>query len=105
MAEKNYTEVTLMGKSYVLGGTEEEAYLQRVATYVNSKVQRLKKTQGFLRQSAEYQNLQLVLNLADDYFKSQAQVDELKEKQKELEQEIYNLKHELVASRIRHEEA
>ena len=104
MAEKNYTEVSLMGKTYVLGGAEDEAYLQRVATYVNSKYQELKKTQGFLRQTADYQHLMMVLNLADDYFKAQNRADALKEREAELEQEIYNLKHELVSSRMRHEE-
>ncbi len=104
MAEKHYTEVTLMGKNYVLGGAEDEAYLQRVATYVNSKAQELKRTQGFLRQTPDFQNLMLVMNLADDYFKSQNQVDALKQKQEQLEQEIYDLKHELVSSRMRHDE-
>ena len=104
MAEKHYTEVTLMGKNYVLGGAEDEAYLQRVDTYVNSKAQELKRTQGFLRQTPDFQNLMLVMNLADDYFKSQNQVDVLKQKQEQLEQEIYDLKHELVSSRMRHDE-
>ena len=104
MAEKHYTEVTLMGKNYVLGGAEDETYLQRVATYVNSKAQELKKTQGFLRQTPDFQNLMLVMNLADDYFKAVNQAEALKQKQEQLEQEIYDLKHELVASRMRRDE-
>ena len=90
MAEKNYTEVTLMGKTYELGGYEDESYLQRVATYVNSKEAELKKTQGYLRQNADFRNLMLVMNLADDYFKMMNQVEALKARQEQLEQEIYS---------------
>ena len=94
-----------MGKNYVLGGEADETYLQRVATYVNSKAQELKKTQGYLRQTPDFQNLMLVMNLADDYFKAVNQAEALKQKQEQLEQEIYDLKHELVASRMRRDEA
>lgn len=103
MAEKNYVEVNLMGKNYVLGGHEDEAYLQRVATYVNSRVMDLRKTRGYLRQSADMQHLLLVMNLADDYFKSQDKAEGLKARVAELEQEVYNLKHELVSNRFRRE--
>ena len=104
MAEKNYIEVNLMGKSYILGGSEDEAYLQRVATYVNGKEAELKRMQGYLRQNADFQHLTLLLNMADDYFKALRQVENLKAKQEQMEQEISNLKHELVSSRIRYEE-
>ena len=46
----------------------------------------------------------LVLNLADDYFKAQAKVEELTKKQEAMEQELYSVKHELVSSKIRHDE-
>ena len=101
MAEKNYVEVNLMGKAYVLGGSEDESYLQRVATYVNGKVAELKKTQGYLRQTADYQHLLLVMNLADDYFKAQRQIESLKARQAELEEQVYDLRHELIARKLR----
>ena len=50
MAEKHFTEVTIAGKIYTLGGYEDEEYLQRIASYVNSKQNELRKMQGFLRQ-------------------------------------------------------
>ena len=42
----------------------------------------------------------LALNLADDYFKSQEKVEELKARQETLERSIYELKHELVSRRL-----
>ena len=62
---KNYTEVVIAGKTYDIGGYEDPEYLQRVASYINSKISELRKTQGFLRQPADFQNVMLMLNLAD----------------------------------------
>ena len=105
MAEKTFTQVTLLGKTYHLGGYEDEAYLQRVATYVNSKLSTLRGTSGFLRQTPEMQQAMLALNLADDYFKSQEKVEELKLRQDQLERTIYELKHELVSLRMTGQES
>ena len=38
METKNYTQVLIDGKIYTLGGSEDEAYLQRTASYVNEKL-------------------------------------------------------------------
>ena len=100
MADKIFTDVNLMGKTYRLGCYEDEAYLQRVATYVNGKWTELRGTSGFLRQKPEMQQVMLALNLADDYFKSQEKVEELKARQEILERSIYELKHELVSRRL-----
>lgn len=104
MADKIFTDVNLMGKTYRLGGYEDEAYLQRVATYVNGKAGELRRTAGFLRQTPEMQQVMLSLNLADDYFKSQDKVEELKARQEQLERTIYELKHELVSRRMTNED-
>ena len=102
---KNYTEVTIAGKIYTLGGYEDAEYLQRIATYVNTKMGELRKTQGFLRQSADYQSVMLQLNLADDYFKAKKKAAMLEAKVEMMEKEIYNLKHELVTTQIKYEKS
>mgnify|MGYP000686161322 CR=1 FL=1 len=71
MSQKNYAEVLIDGVVYTLGGTEDEAYLRRVAAYLNEKIGTIKKQRGFSRQNADYQNLMIHLNIADDYFKEQ----------------------------------
>lgn len=103
MADKNYTDVTIAGKIYTLGGYEDEEYLQRIATYVNTKQNDLKKTMGFLRLPADYQNVLIQLNLADDYFKARKKAAMLEAKVELLEKEIYNLKHELVTNQMKYE--
>ncbi len=99
--KKNYTEVTIAGKIYTLGGYEDAEYLQRIATYLNTKNAELRQTQGFLRQSADYQNIMLQLNLADDYFKAKKKAGMLESKIELMEKEIYHLKHELVSTQMR----
>ena len=74
MENKNYTEVYIGGRVYTLGGFEEEEYLQKVAAYVNTRASELRTQQGFLRLAADYQNVLLQLNLADDVFKTRRQV-------------------------------
>ncbi len=103
MSDKTFTEVTVKGKLYTLGGFEDEEYLRRIATYVNSKEGELRKVSGFLRQTADYQSVLLALNLADDYCKAADRAARLEEKVEELEKEVYNLRHELVSNQIRYE--
>lgn len=102
---KNYTEVIINGKPYTLGGYEDSEYLQRVATYINTKVSELKKTEGYMRQSSDYRDMLLLLNLSDDYFKMRDRVSELEIQSEDLEKEIYNLRHELVSLKTKAEEA
>lgn len=103
MDGKNYTDVLIDGKIYTLGGAEETGYLQQVAAYLNEKMAALKKQEGFLKQSEDYQNIMLCLNLADDFFKEKAQVKELAAQKEELEKESYRLKHELVSTQMKME--
>lgn len=101
MDQKNYTEVLIDGKIYMLGGTEEEPYLQKVAAYINDKTGKLKKQDGFLKQSADYQSVMIELNIADDYFKEQERADLLAEQKAALEKEAYSLKHELITTQMK----
>lgn len=96
MDQKNYAEVLIDGRIYTLGGAEEELYLQKVAAYINEKTARMKRREGFLKQSADYQSVMIELNIADDYFKEQERADMLAEQKAALEKEAYSLKHELI---------
>ncbi|HJA70541.1 MAG TPA: cell division protein ZapA [Candidatus Lachnoclostridium stercoravium] len=105
MSSKNYIEVLIDGKIYTLGGMEEEAYLQKVANYINEKISLMKKQNGFLKQSADYQSVMTQLNIADDYFKAMEQVDTLEEQKEDLEKEAYSLRHELVTTQMKLDKA
>ncbi len=101
MDEKNYAEVLIDGNVYTLGGSEEQAYLQKVAAYINDKIAVLKAQPGFTRQNKDYQEVMIYLNLADDYFKTLQEAKMLRAQKDELEKEIYSLKHELVGAQMK----
>ena len=105
MDSKNYTDVLIGGKIYTLGGQEEESYLQQVASYINDKILELRRQDGYLKQSEDYQSVMVYLNLADDYFKEKEQSELLTARRTELEKENYSLKHELVSTQMKLEAA
>ncbi len=105
MSSKNRAEVLIDGKIYTLSGYESEEYLQKVATYINSKLVEFKKLEGYSRQSRENKSILLELNIADDYFKAKKQAEMLEEELAEKDKELYDLKHELIGAQIRLETA
>lgn len=101
MASKTDTEVIIGGKVFTLSGYESEEYLQKVASYINNKISEYNKIDGFKRQPIDTQNVLLQLNIADDYFKAKKQIELMEEQLSEKEKELYDLKHELIATQIK----
>ena len=105
MSSKIATEVIIGGKVYTLCGYESEEYLQKVASYINNKMNEYSKVDSFRRQSLDTQNVLLQLNIADDYFKAKKQISVLEDELQAKEKELYDLKHELISCQIRLENA
>lgn len=105
MSEKTDTEVIIGGKVFTLSGYESEAYLQKVASYINNKLAEYNRSDSFKRLSGDMQNVLIQLNVADDYFKAKKQIELLEEDIRNKEKELYDLKHELIASQIKLENA
>lgn len=101
MANKNDTEVIIGGKLYTLSGYESEEYLQKIASYINNKISDYAKLDVFRRQPLDTQNVLLQLNIADDYFKAKKQISLMEEDVQTKEKELYDLKHELIATQIK----
>lgn len=101
MANKNDTEVIIGGKLYTLSGYESEEYLQKIASYINNKISDYAKLDVFRRQPLDTQNVLLQLNIADDYFKAKKQISLMEEDIQTKEKELYDLKHELIATQIK----
>ena len=101
MSNKTDTEVIIGGKVLTLSGFESEEYLQKVASYLNNKIAEYNKVDSFKRTSSEMQSILLQLNVADDYFKARKQIESLQEEIENKEKELYNIKHELIASQIK----
>ncbi len=103
MSSKTDTEVIIGGKVFTLSGYESEEYLQKVASYINNKVNEYSKVDSFRRQPLDTQSVLLQLNIADDYFKAKKQITVLEEELQRKEKELYDLKHELISSQIKME--
>jgi cell division protein ZapA len=101
MASKTDAEVIIGGKVFTLSGYESEEYLQKVASYINNKIADYNKMEGFKRQPVDTQNVLLQLNIADDYFKAKKQVELLEGQLSDKEKELYDIKHELIATQIK----
>lgn len=103
MSAKTSAEVLIGGKIYTLSGYESEDYLQRVANYINGKINEFDEMDQFRRFPGEMKATLVELNIADDYFKAREQAEKLDWDVKEKEKEIYELKHELISLRIKAE--
>ena len=101
MSSKTDAEVIIGGKIYTLCGYESEEYLQKVASYINSKLDEYGKIDAFRMQNADTRSVLMQLNIADDYFKAKKQISLLEEELHTKENEMYDLKHELIATQMK----
>ena len=101
MQKRTETKVIINEKQFCITGIEEEEYLQKIATYLNSKYASAKEVKGYKNFDADRKQLLVLTNVADDYLKCRQQ---LTDKQSEVEQkdtEMFNLKHDMLADRGR----
>ncbi|MFQ9515295.1 MAG: cell division protein ZapA [Eubacterium sp.] len=105
MSSKNYIDVVIDGKIYNIGGFESEAYLQKVASYINNMILEFKQNESYRMQKMDMQRILLEINIANDYFKAKKQADLLENDLEVKEKEVYDLKHELIISDAKAETA
>ncbi len=101
MSSKNVTEVIINGKIYTLSGYESEEYLQKVATYINNKINEYKNNDSYTRLSHDMQRTLLELNIADDYFKAKKQADSIEKDLESKDKQLYDIKHDLISAQIK----
>ena len=105
MSSKNYIDVVIDGKIYNIGGFESEAYLQKVAAYINNMILDFKQNENYRMQKIDMQRILLQINIANDYFKAKKQADLLESDLEIKEKEVYDLKHELIITDAKAETA
>ena len=101
MAKKTDAQVVIGGKTYTLSGYESEEYILKVAQYLNSKIEELGADSEFARLPADMRQLLLNLNIAEDYFGAEAKIKELEAVIDKKENDLYDIKHELVAAQMK----
>ena len=103
MSAKTNAEVVIDGKVYTLSGYEEPEYLQKVAAYINSKINEIDSMDGIKNLPANMKSVMIQLNIADDYFKAKSQVEKLERDMELKDRELYDLKHDLISNQIKTE--
>ncbi len=103
--KKNDTEVIINNKRYTLSGFESEEYLQKIASFINGKINDLKSQDAYKTMDQEMQAVLLAINLADEYFKLKRQYDESEDDSDSKSNEIYSLKHEIMSLQTKLEKA
>ena len=101
MSSKSDTEVLIGGKVYTLSGYEGEEYLQRVAAYINNKINEFNQMEEVRRFTVDMKATLVELNIADDFFKAKERIEKLEQDLEMKEKEIYDLKHELISEQIK----
>lgn len=104
MNTKNDVEVVINGKQYTLSGYESSEYLQKIATHINEKYANFRKQEGYNHLDMEMKNALMAINLCDDYYKSQKIAQEKQNENADLEKEIFNMKHDMIALKAQLEE-
>lgn len=101
MSAKKSTKVLIDGKVYTLSGYEEEDYLQRIATYLNGKLDEFSQMEGYKNLSVDMKQVLININVADDYFKARDLVEKLESDMENKDKEIYDLKHDLISEQVK----
>jgi len=101
MSIKNDVEVIINGKVYRLSGYESEEYLQKIASYINNKINSFAEQESYTRLNPEMKNTLLCINLADDYFKVKKQADSIENTSESRDRQLYDVKHELADARLK----
>jgi cell division protein ZapA len=105
MSVKTSAEVLIDGKVYTLSGYEGEEYLQKVAAYINNKINDFDEIEGYKHVPPSMKSTLIQINIADDYFKARSQVEKLELEIATKDKEIYDLKHDLISNQVKTESA
>ena len=105
MAQKTDTNVVIGGKVFTLSGFESEEYLQKVASYLNNKNAECEKTESFKHLSRDLQQIMLQINMVDDVFKAQKEIQVLEDEVKAKDDELSELKHKLIGAQMKLDES
>ena len=104
MSPKNDTTVLIGGNVYTLAGDESAEYIQRVALYINHKLEEIKKSDNAKKLNTKLLSVLLEINIADDYFKAKEKIDELEKLLKVKDSTIASLEQDVISLQVKLEE-
>lgn len=92
MSGKNKVNVRIAGKDYTLVGSEPEEYIQKVALYVDKKLNTIMNQN--IKLSTSMASVLTAINIADEYFKAHENMDNLSKELNSLREELQKLRDE-----------
>ncbi len=98
-------EVIIDGKVYTLSGDESEEYMQRIASYVNNKIQELKEVPSYKKLNKDLQSILLALNISDDLYKTKEVLKAMKDEYDKKDKEIYERNQDILTEKLQAETA
>lgn len=101
MNTMNDVEVIINNKRYTLSGYESGDYLQKIASYINSKHTEFKMMESYNKLDVDMRNILMQINIADDYFKVVNQVNEMNDEADVKGNELFDLKHEVISTQTK----
>lgn len=104
MNTMNDVQVMINKKQYTICGYEDEEYLQKVASYINNKHSEFKQIENYSKLDTDMRIVLMEINIADDYFKVRNKVKELEREIEQKNNEIFDMKHEIIATQSKLEE-
>ncbi len=96
MEERMTDKIVIDGRQIAVSGSDDAAYLQQIADYINGKIEDLRKNGNYGRQTPEDRRLMLLLNIADDYYQANKRAEEAEAQLWEMEEKVDSLRLELV---------
>jgi cell division protein ZapA len=101
MNKYNDIEVIINNKRYTLSGYESEEYLQRIASYINSKHNEFRNRDAYKFLDTDLKNILIQINIADDCFKTRERIKEIESENDAKGKEIFDLKHEVITAQTK----
>ncbi len=94
-------EVIINNKRYTLSGYESEEYLQKIASYINSKHVEFRNKDAYKFLDTDLKNILMQINIADDYYKTRDRIKEIEKDNETKSNEIFDLKHEVISTQTK----
>ena len=98
--KSNNTSVVIDGKVYRIAGASPD-HMQKIASYVDTKIRELKLSTGYNRLPADYKDILLADNITEELFQAREEMSVYNQENLDNGRELDRLKQEIVDKEMR----
>ncbi len=103
MAENSDSRIVIGGKTLIVSSESNPEHLQKVADYVNTKLEECSNFAGYKGMSIDTRTMLLELNIGDDYITAKDSLDDALIELAEKNKELFETKQELASIKQKYE--